>query len=532
MLCRTQGLALSFNGGKDSTVLLHLIRAALATRCETEDGADFTSAAAAGQRDDLSQYCGPGFGGEQGITTFFFDDPSDFPEVVEFTYKMNEIYSLDLVVYKGDFMSGLTQLLLDRPIKAIFLGTRAGDPNASGQETFSPSSPGWPAFMRINPILDWSYHDVWEFLILCKLPYCHLYDLGYTSLGSVEKTVPNMALSRQDGAYAPAHMLHDPRLERAGRVSSSGSSYAGAVVRKDSLFGKTGTLSVGLVIIGDEILSAKVEDANMKFLCKALRKEGCLVERVYFVRDELDAIADAVLTLSEKMDAVLTSGGLGPTMDDVTMRGVAKALGRNIVVSEIMQDKIRSHFADDVTETHLRMAQVPDGPETVLIDHVLQDGRPSPYPLVRCRNIYVLPGVPSVVQQKWPAVKDDLQRLAQELTLGSCVPSSQETSPTSQSQSIPFSSVLLRLRISDEAKVASPMEVICNTFGDQLSIGSYPLTNQSDACGLALSIETKDEAVLEEATAMLKRLLPPDSISSEHRNHYAALHSPAHAPTI
>jgi 3'-phosphoadenosine 5'-phosphosulfate sulfotransferase (PAPS reductase)/FAD synthetase len=73
----------------------------------------------------------------------------------------------------------------------LFCVTRRGDPNADGQEYFCPSSAGWPPFMRINPILDWSYADVWGFLRACELPYCCLYDQGYTSLGGVHNTLPN-----------------------------------------------------------------------------------------------------------------------------------------------------------------------------------------------------------------------------------------------------------------------------------------------------------------------------------------------------
>eukprot|EP00889_Picochlorum_renovo_P002664 jgi/Picre1/29694/NNA_005077.t1 len=129
----------------------------------------------------------------------------------------------------------------------------------------------------------------------------------------------------------------------------------------------------------------------------------------HFIRDDIDDIGDAVSSLSAKCDAVLSCGGLGPTLDDVTMKAVAKAIGRKIVTSASLEKKIKAHFGDHVTKFHLKMAEVPDGPETILIDYMLRDGRPSPYPLVRCRNIYILPGVPSIVEQKWSAVRETWQ---------------------------------------------------------------------------------------------------------------------------
>ena len=66
-----------------------------------------------------------------------------------------------------------------------------GDPNAGGQDEFCPSSTGWPPFMRVNPILGWTYADVWAFLKAIQVPYCSLYDQGFTSLGSINNTRPN-----------------------------------------------------------------------------------------------------------------------------------------------------------------------------------------------------------------------------------------------------------------------------------------------------------------------------------------------------
>ncbi|KAL4552473.1 hypothetical protein Ndes2526B_g06677 [Nannochloris sp. 'desiccata'] len=305
------GVAFSFNGGKDSTVLLHLIRAALARRQEVELN-------------------GIAAGGLPGVCTFFFHNDADFEEITSFTHHTNEQYNLDMTVLYGDFKTGLETFLVETSVRAILLGTRRGDPNAPGQETFCPSSKGWPAFMRVNPILEWTYHDVWLFLRCASLPYCSLYDRGYTSVGSVSNTNPNSALAREDGTFAPAHMLPDARLERAGR-----------------------------------------------------------------------AIAAAVREFSEDYDAVITAGGLGPTPDDVTCLGIAEAFGRQVGRHPELEARIRAYFGADVTDAHLKMADAPTGPEIALIDYNQADGTVSPpFPLLKCRNVYVLPGVPSLVQQK------------------------------------------------------------------------------------------------------------------------------------
>jgi molybdenum cofactor synthesis domain-containing protein len=372
-----EGLALSLNGGKDSTVLLHLIRAAVAVRAGASEGDGGAGGDGGdggdGGTGDSGRLGGPerseGGGGLGGMVTFFFDREDDFREVVGFTKATADAYELDMRVYSNSFFEGLEDLLGSTDVKGIFLGTRRGDPNADSQ-IFSPSSKGWPVFMRINPIMEWSYHDVWEFLLLCRLPYCSLYDEGYTSLGSVDTTFPNGALLRSDGKYSPAHLLTDPKLERSGRKNGKNTMTRGES-EHDML--RT-TPTAGLVIIGDEILKAKVEEQNCKFLLKQLRSVGWQVQRVTFVGDVMEDIATAVNDLSQKCDAVLTCGGLGPTLDDVTMKAVAQAIGRKVSTSSELEHAIRSHFGEHTTEHHLKMALVPDGPEVcieTLLCHVL-----------------------------------------------------------------------------------------------------------------------------------------------------------------
>ncbi len=195
-------LALSFNGGKDSTVVLHLLRLAFHLEAEGE-----ASAA-------MARMC-----------TFFFPQANDFEEITTFVDETARAYGLTVTPFKMDFKAGLETLIRDRGIRAMVLGTRFGDPNAAGQAYFCPSSEGWPPFMRVNPVIDWSYSEVWRFLTLGSgsgsgggLPYCRLYDAGYTSIGNTEDTVPNSHLANADGTFRPAHQLVQEDQERAGRV--------------------------------------------------------------------------------------------------------------------------------------------------------------------------------------------------------------------------------------------------------------------------------------------------------------------------
>lgn len=207
--------------------------------------------------------------------------------------------------------------------------------------------------MRINPILDWAYHDIWTFLLECKLPYCGLYDEGFTSLGSTTNTHRNAALLRPDGTYAPAYLLPDARLERAGRSTlERGHS---------SVVSMTGGLRAGVVIIGDEILAAKVEDLNTRFLCSEMRRVGISLQRVVILPDNVSDIAAEVRAMSANYDVVLTAGGVGPTLDDRTLEAVACACDTHLIRSQELEGRIREHFGKNTTEAHLKMAEVPEG---------------------------------------------------------------------------------------------------------------------------------------------------------------------------
>ena len=117
----------------------------------------------------------------------------------------------------------------DQPIRAIFVGTRRTDPHGAKLTPFDLTDHGWPSFMRVHPVLEWHYREVWAFLRKLKVPYCKLYDQGFTSLGGKEDTRPNPVLAiteekeKDPGGevvleYRPAYELEEDGEERLGRV--------------------------------------------------------------------------------------------------------------------------------------------------------------------------------------------------------------------------------------------------------------------------------------------------------------------------
>ena len=190
-----ENCSISFNGGKDCTVLLHLCRLAILSL-----GLDWSQ-----------------------FSVIYFSS-REFPEIEEFIQSTAKQYNFNINRLGGSFREGLEHLLATTPIKAIFMGQRRVDPAGSRLQLISPSDPGWPAVDRINPILEWDHDQVWNFLRDNNLPYCSLYDKGYTSLGSPNTTKPNPLLLKPEsegGGYYPAYHLKDGNQERAGRVAST-----------------------------------------------------------------------------------------------------------------------------------------------------------------------------------------------------------------------------------------------------------------------------------------------------------------------
>lgn len=155
------------------------------------------------------------------------------------------------------------------------------------------------------------------------------------------------------------------------------------------------------LIIGNELLSGKIADKNVVVLARVLRSLGIQFRRVVMVMDEIDVIADEVRALSASHDWVFTSGGVGPTHDDVTIEGVARAFDVRVVMAPAIENMLRENYGEGITESHLLMARVPEGARLASSERV-------PWPAVVMRNVWVLPGIPEVFEGKVPLIRSEL----------------------------------------------------------------------------------------------------------------------------
>uniref|UniRef100_H2YMQ1 FAD synthase n=1 Tax=Ciona savignyi TaxID=51511 RepID=H2YMQ1_CIOSA len=190
-------LCIGFNGGKDCTALLHLCYAVLCRRSNNS--------------------------ANHKLQALYIKDDMPFEEMEQFMNDSVKRYNLNLITLQGNMKAALNSLRSSQPnIKAVVMGTRCSDPYSKNLSPFTMTDKSWPQFMRVNPMLHWSYHDIWEFLRALHLPYCVLYDKGYTSIGSRDRTEKNkkLAIKSPQGSvyYRPAYTLQDEDLERNGRL--------------------------------------------------------------------------------------------------------------------------------------------------------------------------------------------------------------------------------------------------------------------------------------------------------------------------
>ncbi|RWA11367.1 hypothetical protein EKO27_g3744 [Xylaria grammica] len=205
-------ISISYNGGKDCLVLLIIILACLARRYPPPNQGR-TSKTPNGSSDPMRL--------PEKFQAIYIVSPHPFSEIDDFVVSSSAEYQLDITRYELKMKEGLEAYLAERPdIKAIFVGTRRTDPHGEKLTHFDPTDGGWPDFMRVHPVIDWHYAEIWAFIRHLEIPYCPLYDQGYTSLGGTKDTQPNPNLKKKDengGGFLPAYVLVGDDEERLGR---------------------------------------------------------------------------------------------------------------------------------------------------------------------------------------------------------------------------------------------------------------------------------------------------------------------------
>lgn len=160
--------------------------------------------------------------------------------------------------------------------------------------------------------------------------------------------------------------------------------------------------TAAIILIGNELLSGKVQDTNAVWATGRLRALGVDLRRVVMIPDVEAEIVDEVRRCSRAVDVVFTSGGVGPTHDDITLQALAAAFDVPLVLDDRLAELMRGHFGDRLTDEHLRMARLPEGTELI-------EGGEIRWPVMKARNVYVLPGVPQIFRAKFDAIAERLR---------------------------------------------------------------------------------------------------------------------------
>ncbi len=232
-----------------------------------------------------------------------------------------------------------------------------------------------------------------------------------------------------------------------------------------------------IIVIGNEILSGKVADKNSFYLLRELRALGVDVQRIAVIPDRIDAIAEEIALCWRRFDLVFTSGGIGPTHDDVTMEGIAAGVRRPLAHHPVLDQLLKNIYAGALNAAQMKLADVPEGTGLISSGGIR-------IPVLHFENIYIFPGIPDLLIRKFEAIKERFREP-------------------------PFH--LIKVFISKEEHViAEVLNEIVRKFPCVL-LGSYPALNRSDY-KVILTLESKNLAWMEDALQTLLLRLSEDAI--------------------
>ena len=234
--------------------------------------------------------------------------------------------------------------------------------------------------------------------------------------------------------------------------------------------------TAGIIIIGDEILTGKVQDTNTFFLAKELWSRGISVCRASVIPDITEVIALEVRDFSERFDFVFTSGGIGPTHDDITIEGISQAFGVKTVISDVLKGSMERRHKN-LTPAQLKMAEVPEGAELI-------DDNGLTFPLIKFRNVYIFPGIPELLYRKFHAVGDRFN--------GPRI-------------------FLSKVYFNESESVLAPRLDEIVGLNNGVKIGSYPVIDKSEYT-VMVTLESIDAAALDSAVQLLLAKVPAEKV--------------------
>lgn len=238
--------------------------------------------------------------------------------------------------------------------------------------------------------------------------------------------------------------------------------------------------TAGILVIGEEILSGKVEEENARHLLVELRDLGVAVRRIEVIPDDLEEIVVAVRSMSSRYDHVFTSGGIGPTHDDLTLPALAAAFEMRLVRHPELEALIRQSLGGELSERDLRMADIPDGARLVY-------GEPEDrtrWPVIAVGNVFVLPGVPVIFRRKFASVRGIFR-------------------------SGPIHSRVVYSR-EGEGSIAGALDAVVAEF-PTVAVGSYPRLDAADH-KVKITIDGRDLEAVERAAARVAERLGPAAV--------------------
>jgi FAD synthetase len=238
--------------------------------------------------------------------------------------------------------------------------------------------------------------------------------------------------------------------------------------------------TAAIVVIGNEILSAKVADENGPWLARQLRALGVDLRRIETVPDEVPVIVDSLRRAREAGKWVFTSGGIGPTHDDVTIAAVAQCFGLRVVPDERILSSLRTHFGERLNPARRRLADVPEG---ATIDWCPG----SLFPVISVENVAVLPGPPVLFQEGFARIRD-------------------------RYHAAPIFSRALYFAIG-EGSLAEHLDAAVAEF-PAVSIGSYPRFDDADY-RVKVTFDGRDEDEVRRAAVFLRSRIPAGAVLRE-----------------